>query len=55
MKADLIRINRVENGYVISARPEGRVPQSYAYTDRAVAKTVDEVLSIVERMLRDRR
>ena len=49
--SDMIRINLVQNGYVISSRRAGVVPQAYSYTDRAVARTVDEVLKVVKRLL----
>lgn len=48
---DMIRINKADNGYVISARSAGRTPQSYGYTHQAVAKTVDEVLNVVHSYL----
>jgi len=49
--SDMIRVNKVDNGYVISSRKAGTVPQNYSYTDRAVAKTIDEVLEIIKRLL----
>ena len=49
--SDMVRINRVENGYIISARRIGTAPQSYAYTDRAIAHTVDEVCAHIRILL----
>jgi len=51
MVADMIRINKVANGFVISSRKGGRVPQAYSYTDRAVARTTDEVCKIIRGLL----
>ena len=51
MLADMIRINRVHNGFVISSRRDGTVPQTYSYTDRAVATTVDEVCRQIHALL----
>lgn len=51
MPTDMIRINKVHNGFVISSRREGTVPQTYSYTDRAVARTVDEVCVQVRALL----
>lgn len=51
--SDLIRINKVQNGFVISSRKEGAVPQNYSYTDRAIATTVEEVCQQIRLLLRD--
>ena len=51
MPSDMIRINRVDNGFVISSRREGTAPQTYSYTDRAVATTVDEVCRQIRALL----
>lgn len=47
---DQVRIDAVENGYIIWARKMGNKPQSYAYTDRFVAKTWAEVAEILKKM-----
>ena len=49
--SDMIRINRVANGYIISSRKAGVAPSTYSYTDRAIAHTVDEVVAIVRALL----
>jgi hypothetical protein len=47
---DMVRINAVENGYVISARRRGQKPQSYAYSESFVAKTWAEVIEVLKKM-----
>ena len=54
MTADMIRINRVANGYVISSRKAGVAPSTYSYTDRAIARTVDEVMIVIRALLTER-
>ena len=49
--ADMIRVNRVANGYVVSSRRAGVAPSTYRYTDRAIARTVDEVVDVVRALL----
>lgn len=44
MSADMIRINRVENGFVISSRRTGSAPQTYSYTDRRSARSGAQVI-----------
>ena len=44
---DLVRIDAVQNGYVVTARLRGRKPQAYAYTDRWVAANWDEVMALL--------
>lgn len=51
-KYDMLRIDVVQNGFVIMARKAGKTPASYAYDDRAIAMTIDEVAEIVKRMLK---
>lgn len=51
MPSDMIRINKVENGFVISSRKEGTAPRTYSYDDRAVATNVDEVCRQVRALL----
>lgn len=50
-KYDMLRIDVVHNGFVISARKAGKTPASYAYDDRRVAKTIGEVVANVQDML----
>lgn len=47
LKFDMVRVDVTENGFIISARKQGVKPQSYAYTDRWVAKTWAEVLEVL--------
>ena len=49
--ADMIRINVVPGGYIVSSRKAGVAPSTYSYTDRAVARTFDELVAILRTLL----
>ena len=49
--SDMVRINVVPGGYIVSSRKAGVAPSTYSYTDRAVARTFDELIVILGRLL----